>query len=67
MNEEFENVRQTLNKKIKTIKDDVRKVKLKEVLSFIKPISENKNVNDKDMHNLLYYYDLITELDNISE
>lgn len=67
VNEEFESVKTVLTKKIKTINDDVRKVKLKEVLSFIKPISENKNVNDKDMHNLLYYYDLITELDNINE
>jgi len=61
MNEEFVKVRTELNKYSSNLKDEVRKVKLAEVMNFIDEIPSNRSICEKDIHNLLYYYELIKE------
>lgn len=63
VNTEFVTVKKQLKKHIKEVQDEVRKVKLNEVLSFIKEIQPGKNVTDKEVHNLLSYYELLKEFD----
>jgi hypothetical protein len=65
VNEEYVKVKKTLAEVISVIKDEVRKVKISEVSNFIEKIPENKQVCEKDIHNLLSYYSLINELKNI--
>lgn len=67
MNEEFVKVRIELGKYSNSLKDEVRKVKLSEVMNFIEEIPSNRSICEKDIHNLLYYYELLKEfkqLDN---
>ena len=47
---------------IKKETNPVRKVKLEEVSLFIQKVPEGKTVCDKDVHNLLHYFELIKEL-----
>lgn len=67
VNREFIAVKKQICEQIRNITDEVRKVKLEEVVSFVKEIPANKNVTDKDVHNLLYYYELIKEFTSINE
>jgi 16S rRNA G966 N2-methylase RsmD len=66
VNEEFSKVKKSLNKITSNLKDEVRKVKLTEVSNFIELVPENKQVCEKDIHNLLSYYSLINEFNSIS-
>ena len=66
VNEEFSRVKKSLNKITSNLKDEVRKVKLTEVSNFIELVPENKQVCEKDIHNLLSYYSLINEFNSIS-
>ena len=61
MNEEFVKVRVKLQKYSKSLTDQVRKVKIDEVMNFIEEIPSNRQICEKDIHNLLYYYELIKE------
>jgi hypothetical protein len=45
-----------------TLKDKVLKIKLNEVLNFIKPIGANDNIKDEVLIGLMQYYQLISEL-----
>ena len=65
MNEEFVKVRKELGKFAKALTDEVRKVKLAEVMNFIEEIPSNRQICEKDIHNLLYYYELIKEFKQI--
>lgn len=65
VNKEINEVSQTLNTIVSEIDDEVRKVKLQEVVSFLKPVEETKNVGDRDINNLLYSYELIKEYEKI--
>ena len=49
------------------IKDEIRKIKITEMAKTVHFIPENKNVLDSDVTNLLYYFELIKEYDNINE
>jgi hypothetical protein len=65
MNGEFVKVRTKLGKYAKSMNDEVRKVKLAEVMNFIEEIPSNRQICEKDIHNLLYYYELIKEFKQI--
>jgi hypothetical protein len=65
MNGEFVKVRTKLGKYAKSMTDEVRKVKLAEVMNFIEEIPSNRQICEKDIHNLLYYYELIKEFKQI--
>jgi hypothetical protein len=55
-------IQSTLKLKIKTISDEVVKIKLQEILKYIKPLEKNERFNNDDIINLLQYYELINEL-----
>jgi hypothetical protein len=45
-----------------TTKDRVLKIKLNEVLNFIKPVAVNESIKDEVLIGLMQYYQLISEL-----
>lgn len=65
VNEQYVVVRSELKRHIKTLKDEARKVKINEILSFIQEIPDNKKLTDNDVFNLLHYYELIKELNTV--
>ena len=65
MNGEFVKVKTKIGKYAKSMNDEVRKVKLAEVMNFIEEIPSNRQICEKDIHNLLYYYELIKEFKQI--
>lgn len=48
--------------KIKSIEDQVVKIKLQEVLKYVTPLEKNDKFSNDDVVNLLQYYELINEL-----
>lgn len=65
VNCEITKVKKDIKKESASLKDEARKVKLNEVCNFIEEIPENKQVCEKDIHNLLYYYELLKEFNQI--
>jgi hypothetical protein len=65
VNEEFTRVRTKLKKDLAKVKDPVRFVKIEEVVNMIKEVPPTKNVCDIDLENLLYYYELEKEMENV--
>lgn len=65
VNEQYVVVRSELKRHIKTLKDEARKVKINEILTFIQEIPDNKKLTDNDVFNLLHYYELIKELNTV--
>jgi vacuolar-type H+-ATPase subunit C/Vma6 len=72
------NLKTFLNSKLKEIKkelteisdnltDKVTKIKVQEVLKFVKPLKEGIAVKDETITGLLQYYDLIEELKKASK
>lgn len=55
-------IRSTLNVKLKTVEDEVVKIKLKEVLKYVTPLEKNDKFSNEDIVNLLQYYELLNEL-----
>lgn len=67
VNEQFIKVKKELDKLQKDVNSPVREVKINEIINMIVPISKNKKVTDSDIHNLLYYYELIKEIKALNE
>jgi hypothetical protein len=65
VNEQYVVVRSELKRHIKILKDEARKVKINEILSFIQEVPDNKKLTDNDVFNLLHYYELIKELNTV--
>jgi hypothetical protein len=65
INEHLSNVKNNLINISKNIDDKATKVKINEVVSFIKEIPKTRNVKDNDVLNLLQYLELENELKNI--
>ena len=65
VNEEFDRLKTKLTKLTSKINDEVRKVKIEEVVNIIKPVSQHKKVCDLDLENLLHYYELEKEMENV--
>jgi len=65
VNTQINTVKKDIKKQAASLKDEARKVKLNEVCNFIEEIPDNKQVCEKDIHNLLYYYELLKEFRQI--
>ena len=65
VNEELEKLKTKLTTLSKKVNDEVRKIKIQEVINIIKPVSQHKQVCDLDLENLLHYYELEKELENV--
>ena len=65
VNEELDRLKTKLTTLSKKVSDEVRKVKIQEVINIIKPVSQHKQVCDLDLENLLHYYELEKELENV--
>ena len=55
-------VQQLLQKKTAVIKDEVLKIKINEVLKYVKPLEKTEKVTNDAIINLLQYYQLVNEL-----
>jgi hypothetical protein len=55
-------VQQLLQKKTAVIKDEVLKIKITEVLKYVKPLEKTEKVTNDAIINLLQYYELVNEL-----
>lgn len=64
-NTEIVRIHKSLKKYIPEVKDEVRKVKLDEVMNFIHPINDKKLITEKEISNLLYYYELVEEFEKL--
>jgi hypothetical protein len=62
LNEQLESIKIELIELKESSKDQVVKIKLEEVLKFIKPIKENQSIKDETISGILQYCDLIDEL-----
>jgi hypothetical protein len=65
VNEELNKLKTNLTTLSKKVNDEVRKIKIQEVINIIKPVSQHKQVCDLDLENLLHYYELEKELKNV--
>ena len=65
LNQEINNVKKSLSLYSKKIKDKAVVIKLNETKNIIKPLGKKLMVQDKDVSNLLNYYELINELKTI--
>lgn len=55
-------VQSLLGKKISTLKDEVLKIKITEVLKYVQPLGKTEKVTNDCIINLLQYYELLNEL-----
>lgn len=62
LNTELNFIKKELTALKESTKDQVIKIKLEEVIKFIKPIKENHSIKDEMVTGILQYYDLIDEL-----
>lgn len=67
VNEEFDRLKTKLSKLAKNVENAVRKVKIEEVVNIIKPIPSGRQVSDLEIENLLYFYQLEKELENVKK
>ena len=51
----------------KKVEDKIVSIKFKEVIKHLKPLTEIKSIKDKHILNMMRYYDLKTELSNVSK
>jgi len=65
VNEEYIKVKKDIIKNAEIVNDEVRKIKLQEIVNFITLVPDNKQVCEKDIHNLLSYYELLKEFNQI--
>lgn len=61
-NNRIPGIRSTLSIKMKSLEDEVVKIKLEEVLKYVNPLEKNDKFSNDDIVNLLQYYELINEL-----
>jgi ribosomal protein L16 Arg81 hydroxylase len=63
LNEQIVLIKQDLSKLVPTIQDPTTKIKVEEVVKFLKPIKENKAIKDETLSGILQFLDLIKELE----
>lgn len=66
-NNKINEIKAQLNKLSNNIDNKVIKIKLNEVLSFIKEIDKNSPVKNEDIIDLMQYYELLNELNGLNE
>ena len=65
INQEIKKIKNNLSKYSKKVEDKAIAVKLNETKNLINPINKKSSAQDKDVSNLLNYYELINELKQI--
>ena len=65
LNQEINEVKKSITKYSKKVEDKAVVIKLNETKNLIKPLGKNLTVQDRDVSNLLNYYELINELKTI--
>ena len=66
LNSQLETIKNEITELKESSQDPVVKIKLDEVLKFIKPIKENQSIKDETITGILQYCDLIDELKKAS-
>lgn len=66
-NKQIAELKEQMNDIIKQEVDEVRRVKLAEITKSLVELPENKSVSDSDVNNIMYYFELIKEHQNINE
>lgn len=66
-NKQIAELKEQMNDIIKQEVDEVRRVKLSEITKSLVELPENKSVSDSDVNNIMYYFELIKEHQNINE
>jgi len=62
LNAKISQVRKELAEQLQKVEDKVVKIKLKEVISLIKPLTERQAIKDDHLLSLMQYYELVKEL-----
>ena len=62
VNEEVVKIKKEIQKLSSSVKDEVVKIKLLEVVKFIKPLKKTEKITDNNLVNLMQYYDLVNEM-----
>ena len=65
LNKKIVEVKHKLTTLLPTIKDQVTSIKLKEVISLAKPITERQSIKDEHLVSLLQYFELYKELTSV--
>jgi hypothetical protein len=65
LNEQLSSIKKEVIVLTKKVEDPVTKIKLKEVVKFIKPLKENKAIKDETIAGVLQFLDLIKELQQV--
>jgi hypothetical protein len=65
VNTNFEAIRKTLLELQPKVTDQRTQIKLKELVSIIKPLDKNESVKDEDILNLLQFHELIHEIKSL--
>jgi hypothetical protein len=63
-NNEIDSLKLSLSTLTESIKDEVVKIKLKEIISLLSPLDKTINIKDEDITNLLRFYELENEIQN---
>ena len=65
INEEITRINKKLKKNVKSIEDKVTVIKLKEAITLTKNLTNHRVVKDSDVVNLMRYYELVEEINNV--
>lgn len=65
LNKKIVEIKHKLTTLLPTIKDQVTSIKLKEVISLAKPITERQSIKDEHLVSLLQYFELYKELTSV--
>lgn len=65
VNTNFESIKKTLVELQSKVTDQRTQIKLKELVSIIKPLDKNESVKDEDILNLLQFHELIHEIKSL--
>jgi uncharacterized protein Smg (DUF494 family) len=66
INDEIKKLNSELKGKLKFIDDKVTVIKLKEAVKLTKNLTNHRIVKDKDVVNLMRYYELFEEITNVT-
>lgn len=65
VNESFKSIKETLSALQPNVSDQRTQIKLKELLSIIRPLDKTESVKDEDILNLLQFHELVHEIKSL--
>jgi hypothetical protein len=66
INDEISTINKQLKEKVKNVDDKVTVIKLKEAMKLTKNLTNHRVVKDKDVVNLMRYYELVEEISSVT-